>query len=127
MATFADPIVLEEPNGTRQVIVPPWGPRGRPWKFRHTDGRYFEAVVQQGPTWIYRTREPAVVAETTIKLTRGAACSEVATIVVPTAELGDRVVHEGREYVLHARYPDGFLHYHHDDDPPPPPKKRRHA
>ena len=109
------PIILEELTGVRAVVPAPWGPRMRPWKFRHTDGRYFEAVGQDGQIWIYRTREtPVPVPMTTVVLTTGAACSVVGPYEVPTADLGDTVTKDGRVYRLHARHPDGFLHYHHD-------------
>ena len=108
-------VFLEEVDGRRQRVLAPWGPRTRPWKFLHTDGRYFEAVQQEGPVWVFRTREPPVmVPMTTVILTTGAACSVVGPYEVPTAELTDVVTRDGVVYLLHARHPDGFLHYHHD-------------
>ena len=107
-------VFLEELDGRRLRVLAPWGPHSRPWKFLHTDGRYFEAVQQEGETWVFRTREPLPGPMTTVVLTTGAACSVVGPYQVPTADLTDVITRDGVEYHLHARHPDGFLHYHHD-------------
>ena len=115
LASAPESIILEELSGHRSAIVASWGARCRPWKFRHTDGRYFEASRQEGRTWIYITHErPADVNISTIVLTAGEACCEVGRLTVPTAELTDTITKAGICYTRHGRHPDGFLHYHAD-------------
>ena len=114
-APLPESILLEELSGQRHLVAASWGARCRPWKFRHTDGRYFEAIGQEGRTWIYRTLEaPAYVPTTTVVLTAGEACCEIGRLTIPTAELGDTITKAGIDYTLHGRHADGFLHYHAD-------------
>jgi hypothetical protein len=109
-------LILESPKGVPFEVEAPWPARLRPWRFRHTDGRYFEASREEQGKWIYRTYElaPSDVEEhMTLHLTQGIACCLNGDVTIPTRDVQPIYEHLGVLYKQHCKYSDGSLHYHH--------------